>query len=82
MTTADRTADVGRRFDAVQSHPFAVAGSGIIAAAAVITVFAPDLVSGSEHEHLPLPGLLVWLSAAVALSQVHIATVVHRQGAQ
>lgn len=39
---------------------------GIWASSAFISVAAPDLVSGSEHEHLPLAMLTVWLWAAVA----------------
>ena len=48
--------------------PWAVAS--IVGAALVVTLFAPDLVSGSEHEHLPLAAMLVWLWAAAAVVYV------------
>jgi hypothetical protein len=35
-------------------------------AAAGIALFAPDLVSGSEHEHLPIAAFTVWIWAALA----------------
>ena len=54
----------------VVRHPFAVTGSMVVAMAAVTSVFGPDLVTGSRHDHLPLPGLLVWLWAAVAVANV------------
>lgn len=38
----------------------------IWAGSAFISVAAPDMVSGSEHEHLPLAMMTVWLWAAVA----------------
>lgn len=34
-------------------------------AAAAVSVAAPDMVTGSEHEHLPLALMTVWLWAAV-----------------
>jgi hypothetical protein len=39
---------------------------GVVLGAIAITLFAPDLVSGSEHEDLPLPAILVWLWADIA----------------
>lgn len=38
----------------------------IWASAALISVAAPDMVSGSEQEHLPLALMTVWLWAVVA----------------
>ncbi|MDH4140073.1 MAG: hypothetical protein OEV43_05815 [Coriobacteriia bacterium] len=31
----------------------------------VISVFSPDLVSGSQQEHIPLPAFLTWLWALI-----------------
>jgi hypothetical protein len=41
-------------------------GVGFIwAASALIAIAAPDMVSGSQHEHLPLAAVTIWLWAAV-----------------
>jgi hypothetical protein len=43
------------------------AGFGSIwASVALISLFAPDLVSGSEHEHLPLAAITAWIWGLVA----------------
>jgi hypothetical protein len=42
-----------------------VAVGRIWAASAVTAIAAPDMVSGSQHEHLPPAALTVWLWAAV-----------------
>jgi hypothetical protein len=47
-----------------------IAITSVVLGAIAITVFAPDLVSGSEHERLPLPAILVWLWAGVAVAHV------------
>ena len=40
---------------------------GLIWVASALTAIAtPDMVSGSEHEHLPIAAITVWLWAAVA----------------
>ncbi len=39
-------------------------------ASTVAALAAPDLVSGSQHEHIPLVGLTVWLWALVATGYV------------
>lgn len=44
--------------------PFALAA--IWGAAALMAIGAPDLVSGSQHEHLPLALITVWLWAGAA----------------
>ena len=65
MTTGSTTTDHPvRRLRALESPLFAVAA--IWTTSAVIGVATPDMVSGSEHEHLPLAMLTVWLWAAVA----------------
>ena len=35
--------------------------AGIWTAVVLISVLAPDLVSGSEHEHLPIAAFATWL---------------------
>ena len=47
--------------------------SAIWVATTVIAVFAPDMVTGSEHEHLPVAGITVWLWAAVATAYTVLA---------
>jgi hypothetical protein len=42
--------------------------AGIWLAVLAISLVAPDLVSGSEHEHLPLAALTAWLWGLVATS--------------
>jgi formate hydrogenlyase subunit 4 len=37
------------------------------------TLFSPDLITGSQQEHLPLVGILDWLWAAVATGYVVMA---------
>jgi hypothetical protein len=36
----------------------------------LVSLLAPDLVSGSQHEHLPLPAMLTWLSGVVATGAI------------
>jgi hypothetical protein len=43
----------------------AIGCGGIWVAVVVISVFAPDLVSGSEQEHLPLAALTTWFWGSV-----------------
>ncbi len=40
----------------------------------LLSVFAPDMVTGSQQEHLPLGGLIAWLWAAAATGYVLMAT--------
>jgi hypothetical protein len=39
-------------------------------AAAALSVFAPDMITGSEQEHLPIAVLTVWLWAVIATAFV------------
>ena len=48
----------------------ALALLGIWAAVLLAGFYAPDFVSGSQHEHLPLVGWLDWIWGAVASSFV------------
>jgi hypothetical protein len=45
----------------------------IWAATAVTSVFAPDMVTGSDHEHFPLAAVVGWLFALVATGLVATA---------
>ncbi len=40
----------------------------------LFSLFTPDLVSGSQQEHLPIAGLTAWLWAAAATGYVLMAT--------
>jgi hypothetical protein len=39
---------------------------GVWIAVTVISIFAPDMVTGSEHEHLPVAALSTWLWGLVS----------------
>jgi hypothetical protein len=51
----------------------AVALASIWAAVAAISLFAPDLVSGSEQQHLPVAAFGTWMWGAVATFSVLVA---------
>ncbi len=44
--------------------------AGIWGAVVAISLFAPDLVSGSEHEHLPIAAFTTWIWGAIASRRV------------
>ena len=46
--------------------PVAVAVAGIWVGMVLATIFAPDMVSGSQQEHLPLASMTDWMWGAVA----------------
>lgn len=50
-----------------------VAVAAIWVATLLFSVFAPDLVSGSQQEHLPIAGLTAWVWAAAATGYVLMA---------
>lgn len=52
---------------------------GIWLAVLLISLFAPDMVSGSEQEHLPLPALTAWLWGLIATG-TFLAGAVHLRG--
>lgn len=52
-----------------------VAVGMIWVASAVTAIAAPDMVSGSQHEHLPLAAVTVWLWAAVGSGYAAMAPV-------
>jgi hypothetical protein len=64
MTQTTTQHALGR--DRVEPPASRLVAVGLIwAASAVTAIAAPDMVSGSQHEHLPLAALTVWLWAAV-----------------
>ena len=42
--------------------------------AAAMSVFSPDMVTGSEQDHLPIAVLTVWLWAAVSTAYILMGT--------
>lgn len=51
-----------------------VSVAAIWLATLLFSLFTPDLVSGSQQEHLPIAGLTAWLWAAAATGYVLMAT--------
>jgi hypothetical protein len=47
-----------------------VAAAGIWASVFVVSVLAPDMVTGSQQDHLPLAALVAWIPGAVATRSV------------
>jgi hypothetical protein len=47
-----------------------VAAAGIWASVLVVSLLSPDMVTGSQQEHLPLAALLAWIPGAVATRTV------------
>ncbi len=45
----------------------------VVAASTALAVMAPDMVTGSEQEHLPLAALTVWPWTAAAIGYVVMA---------
>lgn len=55
---------------------------GIWGGVIVISLFAPDLVSGSQQEHLPIAAFGTWIWGMVASRSVFTAILgLHREGA-
>lgn len=46
----------------------------------LVSIFAPDFVSGSEQEHLPFPAFFTWIAGAVATRSVLNEMLRRRQG--
>jgi len=65
MTNVLTTAEPRTGSATPHPSPRLVAVGMIWVAAAVTAIAAPDMVSGSEHEHLPLAAITVWLWALV-----------------
>ena len=62
ISRSRRDASLATSSLALMSYAVAV----IWLAVAACAIFAPDMISGSEHEHLPLAGMTDWFFAAVA----------------
>lgn len=71
LTTSARSNDA-RPHLALWDRP-SVAVVMIVAASTAVAVLAPDMVTGSEHEHLPLAALTVWPWTASAVGYVVMA---------
>lgn len=50
-----------------------VAVVAVVASSVALALFTPDMVSGSEHEHLPLAALVVWPWTAAASAYLVMA---------
>ena len=50
--------------------------------ATVAAIFAPDMITGSNHEHMQLAMFVVWPLAAVATGMVLLAAGVSRRGVE
>lgn len=61
-----------RRWGEVWDHPM-TAVAAIAITATLASIFAQDMVTGSEHEHLPLVALTIWPWAAAAAGYVLMA---------
>jgi hypothetical protein len=60
----------------IERSPVVPAVSALVAiwgAVGAISLFAPDLVSGSEHEHLPVAAFTTWIWGVVASRTVMTA---------
>jgi hypothetical protein len=65
-----------------QSAPFSagVAGIGVIwLAVTVISVFSPDLVTGSEQDHIPIAAMITWVWGVIA-SRSLVITLLDERG--
>ncbi|TDN92120.1 hypothetical protein [Microbacterium sp. BK668] len=72
MDSTATTTRSTRWWRAVWDRPMTAVGA-IVIGAAIASVFAPDLVTGSQHEHLPLVALTIWPWAAAAVGYVLMA---------
>jgi len=68
MPTNDQATTV--RTAATELGALATAVGAIWTSVVAISLFAPDMVSGSEHEHLPVAAFGTWIWGAVATSAV------------
>jgi hypothetical protein len=67
-------------WDRVGSLAPAIALAGIWLATLIASLFSPDLVSGTEQEHLPIAAFVDWLWAAIATGYVLMAGRVRAEG--
>lgn len=59
-------APAARRPGLTPAAKVGVAVTAIWVAVGLMAVFAPDMIAGSQHEHLPLASITVWVWAAIA----------------
>jgi hypothetical protein len=55
-------------------YPMVAAVVGLWVAVAAISIFAPDLISGTEQEHVPIAAITTWFWGTVATGFVLFAT--------
>jgi hypothetical protein len=75
MTTLVKGSETPSTVPAAHRTPRLLAVGMIWVASALTAIAAPDMVSGSEHEHLPLAAITIWLWAAVASGYAAMAPV-------
>ena len=66
MTQTAELKQEHRPWWSVLSCSAATAVTVIWVSAALISVFAPDMVTGAQHDHLPIAAITVWIWAALA----------------
>jgi len=69
---------VGRPLEVTNAFAYGFGGAAIASiwiSVVLSSAFAPDFVSGSQQEHLPLVGFTAWLWGAIATVIVAVATV-------
>jgi predicted MFS family arabinose efflux permease len=77
MNTAVASGDViTKKSIGSEIHPTTVALTGIWLAAVAIALFSPDLISGSEHEHIPIGAFTIWFHSGLATAYVLTAAAV------
>ncbi|MGZ6496960.1 MAG: hypothetical protein ACXVD9_12670 [Actinomycetota bacterium] len=64
------------RADSGRARHMATAGAliSIWISIGLISLFAPDMITGSQHEHLPIAAILGWSFAAIASAFVLMAS--------
>lgn len=50
-----------------------IAVASIWVAVAISSIWSPDMITGSQHEHIPIAGFVDWLYAAIASGLVLMA---------
>jgi hypothetical protein len=69
--TPTPSAQSGSMWGDLLSSPL-TAAAVVVAMSGVVAIFAPNLVTGSEHEQLPLAALTIWPWTAAAVGYVLI----------
>ena len=79
--TTPRSGWAYRAFASIREQPAAASITAIVSSASVTTLFAPHMVTGSAHDDFPLPGVLVWLWAMIAIVYVRVLSNAPSSGA-